>query len=72
VTLPPAQNVVGPLAVTSGVGVGVMATFTDALFAHAPAVTVTESPTLPVAPALNVIAAVPCPLTIVPFVIDHE
>ena len=34
-------------------------------------VTVTSSPTLPLVPAVNVIARVPAPAVIVPFVIDQ-
>ncbi len=66
-TLPPGQTVDGPVIVTAGGGLIVM--LFDALPLQPPVVTVTFSVTLPELPAVKVIAFVPCPPLIEPFVI---
>jgi hypothetical protein len=72
VTLSPAQNVVGPDALIVGVaGATLNITFVVA-FAEQPfLLTMTDSVTGPVVPALYVIAFVPAPAVIAPLVIDH-
>ena len=67
--MPPGQTVDGPLIVTTGAAV--IATFAFALPLHEPFVTVIASVVLPDAPAVKLMAVVPCPLLIVPFVIVH-
>ena len=69
VTLPPGQTVDGPVIDTVG-GVLIVMLF-DALPLQPPFVTVTLSVTVPDAPAVKLIAFVPCPTTIAPFVIVH-
>jgi hypothetical protein len=67
-----AQTSVGVVIVAEG---GVQSTPTDFVpeaVQPATEVTVTPRETVPVAPAVKVIAAVPCPVVIVPFVIVQE
>ena len=52
-------------------GAAVIETFAFALPLHEPFVTVIASVVLPDAPAVKLMAVVPCPLLIVPFVIVH-
>jgi len=67
VTLPPGQTVDGPVIDTVGGALTVM--LFDALPLQPPFVTVTLSVTVPDAPAVKLIAFVPCPPLIEPFVI---
>ena len=72
VTLPPVQNVVGPLGVTVGVGVAGMVTLVEADLRHPAASTMLSvSPTLPDAPAVYVTDCDAVLPAIVPFVMDH-
>ena len=68
----PAQNVVGPLALTIGVAAGVMLTVALPLAEQLPLTTATLSCALPLAPTLKVMLVVPCPDVIAPFVMPHE
>ena len=68
VTLPPAQKAVGPLALMSGFGGGLIATFALLVEEQPLFVTVAVRATVPDAPAVNWIAFVPAPEVIVPFV----
>ena len=70
-TAPPAQNVVGPLAVIVGVVFVVMFVVALPLAVQPALFTVTLICALPLAPTLYVMLVVPCPAVIVPLVMLH-
>jgi hypothetical protein len=66
-TLPPAQNEVGPLGVATGARTSI-ATLADPFEVQPFVVTLAPTETLPLLPAANAMLLVPCPLVIEPFV----